>query len=52
MTSTTHTIESTDRLRQIRDRLDELVTIRTNVGFTDDEKVEYDRLVEAEARLL
>jgi len=48
----THTIDSTDRLRQIRDRLEELVRIRTNGGFTGDEQSEYDRLVEAEARLL
>ena len=52
MTSTTHTIDGTDRLSQIRDRLEELITIRTEIGFTDDERAEYARLVEAEARLL
>jgi hypothetical protein len=52
MTSTTHTIDAADRLRQIRERLDELVTIRTNAGFTAEEQSEYDRLVDAEAVLL
>ena len=52
MTSTTHTIDDAVQLTQIRDRLEELITIRTNSGFTDDERAEYARLVEAEARLL
>jgi hypothetical protein len=52
MNSTAHAIDSTDQLQQIRERLEELVTIRTNAGFTDDERAEYARLVEAESRLL
>lgn len=52
MPDTAHPTGSRDPLRAIRQRLDDLVQIRTMGGWTAEEEAEYDQLSGDEARLL
>ena len=52
MTDTTHAPRPLEQLAEIRRRLGELVTIRLNDGFTEEEGKEYHRLVELETNFL